>query len=220
MHTTPCGTTRFSFFLRNSFFRLVGFAPASGAAAASFGSLATSVVLLYSCSNCFARITCAARLSSSLRPRPSADPSACVRWCEFAARAPADFGGAATRDSTEFRLVGGCSSASPCGDRLPRGPRIQLPDEAYLLPLRSGLSLSWSRPRRLSRPISWRELVRCRRWPSGQPKVSCSAANPRLRYVPYFFPLALALAMFWVHADHANHAAPMDDLALHANFLH
>src|SRR5271170_6427351 len=46
--TTPCGTTRFSFFLRNSFLRLLAaaFAPASGAAAASFGSLATSFVLL------------------------------------------------------------------------------------------------------------------------------------------------------------------------------
>ena len=34
MHTTPCGTTRFSRFFRNSFLRLDGFA-AAGAAAAS-----------------------------------------------------------------------------------------------------------------------------------------------------------------------------------------
>src|ERR1700722_16523546 len=46
MHTTPCGTTRFSRFLRNSFLRLEVFAAAAaaappGAAAASFGSFAT-----------------------------------------------------------------------------------------------------------------------------------------------------------------------------------
>src|SRR5215470_13402275 len=41
MQTTPWGTTRFSFFLRNSFFRFVGFAPAAGAPAASCGSFAT-----------------------------------------------------------------------------------------------------------------------------------------------------------------------------------
>src|SRR5579872_2500515 len=46
MHTTPCGTTRFSRFLRNSFLRFDGFAPAAGAAAASFGSFATLVPLL------------------------------------------------------------------------------------------------------------------------------------------------------------------------------
>src|SRR6202034_3231421 len=52
MHTTPCGTTRFSFFLRNSFLRLELFAAAAaagapaGAAAASFGSFATLVSLL------------------------------------------------------------------------------------------------------------------------------------------------------------------------------
>src|ERR1700733_3624680 len=40
MQTRPCGTIRFSFFLRNSFLRLAGFAPAAGAAAASFGSFA------------------------------------------------------------------------------------------------------------------------------------------------------------------------------------
>src|SRR5277367_1604998 len=50
MHTTPCGTTRFSFFFRNSFLRLEVFAAAAGAppgaAAASFGSFATHVSLL------------------------------------------------------------------------------------------------------------------------------------------------------------------------------
>src|ERR1700675_1670330 len=51
MQTTPCGTTRFSFFLRNSFFRFDAFAaaaPAAGlaAAAASLGSLATFLCLL------------------------------------------------------------------------------------------------------------------------------------------------------------------------------
>src|SRR5580658_10897886 len=40
MQTRPCGTIRFSFFLRNSFFRFVGFAAAPGAAAASLGSFA------------------------------------------------------------------------------------------------------------------------------------------------------------------------------------
>src|ERR1700693_3355496 len=40
MQTTPCGTTRFSRFLRNSFLRLDVFAGAAGAAA-SCGSLAT-----------------------------------------------------------------------------------------------------------------------------------------------------------------------------------
>jgi len=30
---------------------------------------------------------------------------------------------------------------------------------------------------------------------------------------------SLTLAVFWVYANHANHAAPMDDFALHANFL-
>src|SRR6202046_5682012 len=49
MHTTPCGTMRFSFFLRNSFLRFELFAaPASGAAAASLGSFATLVSLLCS----------------------------------------------------------------------------------------------------------------------------------------------------------------------------
>src|ERR1700722_8236208 len=42
IQTSPCGTIRFSFFLRNSFFRLAGFAPAAGAAAASLGSFAMS----------------------------------------------------------------------------------------------------------------------------------------------------------------------------------
>src|ERR1700691_1384262 len=48
MQTTPWGTTRFSFFLRNSFLRLeVAFAGAPAAApAASWGSLATCVYLL------------------------------------------------------------------------------------------------------------------------------------------------------------------------------
>src|SRR5580704_10740359 len=53
MHTTPCGTTRFSFFLRNSFFRFDAFAAAAAAgaapaaaAAASLGSLATLLRLL------------------------------------------------------------------------------------------------------------------------------------------------------------------------------
>src|SRR3984957_13005507 len=51
MHTTPCGTTRFSRFLRNSFLRFEVFAAAAaaappGAAAASFGSFATLVSLL------------------------------------------------------------------------------------------------------------------------------------------------------------------------------
>src|SRR5579872_908227 len=51
MHTTPCGTTRFSRFLRNSFFRLAAFAPAAGAAAScsfatmSFLSCASQVLL-------------------------------------------------------------------------------------------------------------------------------------------------------------------------------
>src|ERR1700722_4981817 len=48
MQTTPWGTTRFSFFLRNSFLRLAGAlagAPAA-APAASWGSLATCVYLL------------------------------------------------------------------------------------------------------------------------------------------------------------------------------
>src|SRR5450432_597576 len=49
MQTTPCGTMRFSFFLRNSFLRFELFAPAaSGAAAASLGSFATLVSLLFS----------------------------------------------------------------------------------------------------------------------------------------------------------------------------
>ena len=43
MHTTPCGTTRFSFFLRNSFLRLAGLPGAAGAAPASCGSFATIV---------------------------------------------------------------------------------------------------------------------------------------------------------------------------------
>src|ERR1700735_5427897 len=51
MHTTPCGTTRFSRFLRNSFLRLEALAAAAagappGAAAASFGSFATLASLL------------------------------------------------------------------------------------------------------------------------------------------------------------------------------
>src|ERR1700677_573634 len=48
MQTTPWGTTRFSFFLRNSFLRLDGaaFAGAPAAPAASWGSLATCVYLL------------------------------------------------------------------------------------------------------------------------------------------------------------------------------
>jgi hypothetical protein len=33
------------------------------------------------------------------------------------------------------------------------------------------------------------------------------------------FLLALALAVFRVYANHAHHTAPMNDLALHANFL-
>src|ERR1700684_925073 len=49
MHTRPCGTIRFSFFLRNSFFRFVGFAAAPGAAAAasfvSFANVSSSRVL-------------------------------------------------------------------------------------------------------------------------------------------------------------------------------
>src|SRR5277367_6979482 len=51
MHTTPCGTTRFSFFFGKSFLRLEVFAAAAagappGAAAASFCSFATLVSLL------------------------------------------------------------------------------------------------------------------------------------------------------------------------------
>jgi hypothetical protein len=34
------------------------------------------------------------------------------------------------------------------------------------------------------------------------------------------FPLALALAVFRVDANHAHDAAPMNDFALHANFLY
>src|SRR5579859_6805894 len=46
MHTRPCGTIRFSRFLRNSFLRFDVFAGAPpGAAAASFGSFATLVPL-------------------------------------------------------------------------------------------------------------------------------------------------------------------------------
>src|ERR1700722_4964855 len=45
MQTTPCGTTRFSLFLRNSFLRLDVFAGAAGAAAASCGSFAISFAL-------------------------------------------------------------------------------------------------------------------------------------------------------------------------------
>ena len=32
--------------------------------------------------------------------------------------------------------------------------------------------------------------------------------------------LALALAVLRVYADHAHHAAPMDDFALHTDFLY
>ena len=34
------------------------------------------------------------------------------------------------------------------------------------------------------------------------------------------FPLTLALAVLRVRTNHANHAAPMNDLALHADFLY
>jgi hypothetical protein len=37
--------------------------------------------------------------------------------------------------------------------------------------------------------------------------------------VPFDSLLTLALAVLGVHANHPHHAAPMDDLALHANFL-
>src|ERR1700722_7719842 len=109
MQTTPCGTTRFSRFLRNSFLRLlVAFAPAAGVApaaapaAASFGSLATMLLLLKFRYRLRA-VTCGWRLSSWLRLRPSAGPSACVRWCACAGHALEDCGDGAVRGSTGFR---------------------------------------------------------------------------------------------------------------------
>src|SRR5450755_428658 len=99
MQTTPCGTTRFSRFLRNSFLRFEALAAAAagappGAAAASFGSFATLVSLLKfrAVLQILPALTCEPR-SSSLQPRPSADPFACAHWCACAAREPANSGG-------------------------------------------------------------------------------------------------------------------------------
>src|SRR5580704_5232299 len=116
MFTTPCGTTRFSRFLRNSFLRLEAFAAAAagappGDAAASFGSFATLVSLLsFRALHLLTGVyvpapTCEPR-SSSLPPRPSADPCAYARWCGCAVREPANCGGDESRGTPEFQSGG------------------------------------------------------------------------------------------------------------------
>src|SRR5271154_3699949 len=85
MQTTPCGTMRFSFFLRNSFLRFELFAATvSGAAAASLGSFATLVSLLFSlrvqtllASHCF--------LLRRYRTLPRTFACARIRVCSLAA---------------------------------------------------------------------------------------------------------------------------------------
>src|SRR5579884_569042 len=59
--------------------------------------------------------------SFSRRPLRAAGPFAYVRWCACAAREREDCGGGESRGTPEFRSDGGCSSESPCGDRLRRG---------------------------------------------------------------------------------------------------
>src|SRR5580700_586051 len=44
-------------------------------------------------------------------------------------------------------------------------------------------------------------------------------STPAMRAIK-FFPLSLTLAVLGVGTDHAHHAAPMHDLALHADFLY
>src|SRR5579859_1300717 len=61
------------------------------------------------------------RSSSWLRRRRGADPCGYARWCACAGREREDCGGDESRDTPEFQSSGGCSSESPCGDRLRRG---------------------------------------------------------------------------------------------------
>src|ERR1700732_1985799 len=42
-------------------------------------------------------------------------------------------------------------------------------------------------------------------------------STPAMRAI--FFSLTLALAVLCIHTDHAHHAAPMHNLALHTDFL-
>src|SRR5215831_16879125 len=140
-YTTPWGTTRRSRFFLNSFLRFAaaGFAgaPASGVPAA-FGSFATIHSVLSTAGN-FAfrksgsraaavKINPSCRRSSSwLRRRRAAAPCGYARWCACAAREPADCAGDESRDTPEFQSGGGCSSESPCGDRLRRALPVQWP---------------------------------------------------------------------------------------------
>src|SRR6266478_6918686 len=137
MCTYPCGTTRRSRFFLNSFLRLVaaaGFAgaPVSGAVPAAFGSFATVDSVSVFLFRAFAlysnpvrtgrKFSPSCRRSSSSPPlRRAADPCGCARWYACAGRAPANSGGGGYRDRPEFQSTGGCSSGSPCGDRLPPG---------------------------------------------------------------------------------------------------
>src|SRR5271156_1317031 len=152
MFTTPCGTTRFSRFLRNSFLRLEVFAAAAaaappGAAAASFGSFATLslswLALLrfrafpFTYRDLLRDVTCEPR-SSSPPLRPSAGLCACAHWCACADREPANCGGDESRGTPEFQSGGGYSSAALCAGRLRCALPIRSPRESRSTLLRSG----------------------------------------------------------------------------------
>src|SRR5580658_5062278 len=118
IQTSPCGTIRFSFFLRNSFFRLAGLAPAAGAAAASLGSFAMSSCRTFqdagrknpgatfkanrqnrtemppvpTADQSSLHPTCEPWSSSWLQRRPCADLCGCAHSCACAGRAPEDSG--------------------------------------------------------------------------------------------------------------------------------
>src|ERR1700733_5689509 len=127
MHTTPCGTTRFSRFFLNSFLRLADFVAAAAAPVCSCGSFATVHPVRFPGGSPGRYIISESRFSSRPR-RPSAGPCACAHWCACVVRAPANCDGDEFRGSTEFQSAAGCSFELPCGDRLRHGLPLRWPD--------------------------------------------------------------------------------------------
>src|SRR5579863_9079651 len=126
MHTTPCGTTRFSRFFLNSFLRLADLVAAAAAPVCSCGSFATFHPIRFPGESPGRFFTCESRSSSRPR-RPCAGPCGYAHWCACVVRAPANCGDDGFRGSTEFQSAAGCSFELPCGDRLRRGLLIRWP---------------------------------------------------------------------------------------------
>src|SRR5467141_2346435 len=148
-YTTPCGMMRRSRFFLNSFLRFAAAAGFPGVTAASGAAFfCCSFATIHSISSDADSETLPSQgarlgerpaskaispscpgLSSWPRPRRAADPCGYAHWYASAGRAPADCGGAGSRDRPGFRSAGGYSSESPCGDRLPPGLLFRFPGE-------------------------------------------------------------------------------------------